>query len=245
MKLHVLSDLHMEFQYFDIPRNDADLVILAGDISNGVAGVEWANNLDKPFIYVPGNHEYYGHEIVEMGDALQHSVRDLVSSHVLNIDYTIIDDVCFIGATLWSDFELYDDSIFRKEMAARSINDFNLIKYNDRNFTPDEAQNAFNYAVNYIRDLLKIKQDYKRVVITHFLPHPNSIADKYNGDSLNPYFCSDLSWLIEEQQPDLWIHGHTHEVCDYKIGKTRVVCNPRGYPGEHNKGFNPNLVIEV
>jgi Icc-related predicted phosphoesterase len=82
--------------------------------------------------------------------------------------------------------------------------------------------------------------------VTHFLPAPPSISEKYHNDPLNPYFCSDLTSLIEEVQPDLWIHGHTHESCDYSIGKTRVICNPRGYvPHEPNPNFRPNLLVDL
>jgi len=52
--------------------------------------------------------------------------------------------------------------------------------------------------------------------------------------------------FILEHQPRLWIHGHTHESFDYKIGKTRVVCNPRGYAStEKNKGFRPDYTLVV
>ncbi len=40
-------------------------------------------------------------------------------------------------------------------------------------------------------------------------------------------------------------HGHIHSSSDYKIGNTRVVCNPKGYSVELNKNFKPNLVLEV
>jgi predicted phosphodiesterase len=43
----------------------------------------------------------------------------------------------------------------------------------------------------------------------------------------------------------LWIHGHTHWAFDYKIGETRVLANPRGYPHETTHGFNPKLIVEV
>lgn len=33
MKLHILSDLHLEFALFDPPETNADVVLLAGDIS--------------------------------------------------------------------------------------------------------------------------------------------------------------------------------------------------------------------
>jgi hypothetical protein len=52
--------------------------------------------------------------------------------------------------------------------------------------------------------------------------------------------------FILQHQPRLWIHGHTHESFDYKIGKTRVVCNPRGYAAiEENKGFRPDFTLVV
>ncbi|HEY5915265.1 MAG TPA: hypothetical protein VJA21_32185 [Verrucomicrobiae bacterium] len=40
-------------------------------------------------------------------------------------------------------------------------------------------------------------------------------------------------------------HGHIHYCCDYTLGKTRVLANPRGYPTESRTGFNPGLVAEV
>ena len=42
MKLHVLSDIHVEFEAFDAPATDADVVILAGDIHVGRNGLDWA-----------------------------------------------------------------------------------------------------------------------------------------------------------------------------------------------------------
>lgn len=64
MKLLVLSDLHVEFAPF-VPDpaavEAADVVVLAGDVSNGVKGIAWARQAfaDKPVVYVVGNHEFY------------------------------------------------------------------------------------------------------------------------------------------------------------------------------------------
>ena len=59
-------------------------------------------------------------------------------------------------------------------------------------------------------------------------------------------FASSLEGLIEEYQPILWIHGHTHDPFDYELFATRVVCNPRGYPGEHlRNGFRPDFTLLV
>lgn len=83
------------------------------------------------------------------------------------------------------------------------------------------------------------------VVITHHLPSPGSIAARFAGSALNPTFASDLDWLIREAAPASWIHGHTHEACDYRSFKTRVLCNPMGYnPGKAN-GFRMDLIVDV
>ena len=84
------------------------------------------------------------------------------------------------------------------------------------------------------------------IVITHHLPHVKSIAPQYAGNSLNRFFYArGMDQHVESGLAKLWIHGHTHEPCDYVApGGTRVVCNPRGYPGEHSRDYK-QLVIEV
>lgn len=65
---------------------------------------------------------------------------------------------------------------------------------------------------------------------------------------LNACFVSDLEARILRWQPQLWMHGHTHDSFDYRIGATRVIANPRGYARDgvaENKSFDPGLVIEV
>ena len=63
MKLNILSDLHLGFASMEHPHNDADVVVLAGDIARPQVAIEWARSLDKPVLYVPGNHEFYGGSI--------------------------------------------------------------------------------------------------------------------------------------------------------------------------------------
>ena len=68
MRLHILSDLHLEFGQVDIPPTEADVVVMAGDIHLGPNGCRWARKQfpDQPVIYVPGNHEYYHHSLPEL-----------------------------------------------------------------------------------------------------------------------------------------------------------------------------------
>ena len=61
MKLHILSDLHVEFGDFMVPDVGADIVVLAGDTHVGNRGLRWVldHDLQIPVIYVLGNHEFY------------------------------------------------------------------------------------------------------------------------------------------------------------------------------------------
>ena len=72
-----------------------------------------------------------------------------------------------------------------------------------------------------------------------------SIAPAFDKDPCNPAFASDLSRFIVESEARLWVHGHIHCPCDYTLGKTRVLANPRGYPTESRQGFDPGLVVDV
>jgi len=78
------------------------------------------------------------------------------------------------------------------------------------------------------------------------LPTRHSISKRWQGNPLNRYFVTDLTALILQKQPKLWIHGHTHDSKDYKLGVTRIVCNPYGYyPNELNPEWNPCFDVEI
>ncbi|MEW8692248.1 MAG: metallophosphoesterase [Candidatus Thiodiazotropha endolucinida] len=109
MKLHILNDLHIEFEDFVPPAMDADVVILAGDIGVGLEGLRWAEARfpDKPVIYVPGNHEFYQHDITLI-DELKAEAPDNI--HVLNDDQVVVGGVRFLGSILWTDFRLFGEA---------------------------------------------------------------------------------------------------------------------------------------
>jgi predicted phosphodiesterase len=247
MKLHVLSDLHTEFGEFDPPETDADIVVLAGDIGVGTTGIEWAGRqfTEKPVIYVPGNHEYYRHDI-GITDALKSAAPANV--HVLDRDVYEIDGVRLLGTTLWTDFRLYGegDAWFSRQKAKCSIDDFTAIGNEGRRFTPEDSVQLHEASKAWLVRELRKTFEGSTVVVTHHLPATPSIASQYRNDPLNPAFASRLEVVIETYRPDLWIHGHTHAACDYEICGTRVVCNPRGYPGESSgRRFLPGLVVEI
>ena len=89
------------------------------------------------------------------------------------------------------------------------------------------------------------------VVVTHMAPSSRSIPERLQGQLLSAAFASDLDALV--CKADLWVHGHVHDSMDYRVGKSRVVCNPLGYPLRGGDGqwlrenvrFDPNLIVEV
>ena len=250
MKIRILSDLHLEFSSWTPPPVEADVVVLAGDIHLGVKGLGWAREQfsDAHIIYVAGNHEFYGGHMQEVLVSLR-EVAERLGIHVLDADEFILKDTRFLGATLWTDFALYGNGPkLRGAMndARRRVSDFRMIRNVDGNpFCPEIAREIHRAQVTWLEGKLSETFDGSTVVITHHLPHLQSIKEKYQGNALNPAFASDLAYLVRPPA-SLWIHGHTHDSVDYVVNGTRVVCNPRGYlPMEPNPAFDPTLVVEA
>ena len=247
MKLHVLSDLHTEFADFSPPDTDADIVILAGDIGVGLGGIEWAAHHypRAPVIYVPGNHEFYDHDI-GLTDELKSTAA--ANIHVLNDDKLELHGIRFLGSTLWTDFNLYGaaQAWFARRRAKRLMEDFTSIRNGGRPFTPEDSVELHESSKVWLVAELEKGFEGPTVVVTHHLPASTSVAKQYANDSLNPAFASRLEDVIEKYRPELWIHGHTHVPCDYELFDTRVVCNPGGYPGENRRSeFKDDLVVSV
>jgi Icc-related predicted phosphoesterase len=247
MKLRVLSDLHTEFAEFSPPETDADVVILAGDIGVGLGGIEWAARRfpKAPVIYVPGNHEFYDHDI-GLTDKLKAAAPP--NMHVLNNDKVELHGIRFLGSTLWTDFNLHgaSEAWFARRRAKRLMEDFTSIRNDGRRFTPEDSVELHDASKAWLVEELKGKFEGPTIVVTHHLPASTSVAKRYANDSLNPAFASSLEGLIEKHRPELWIHGHTHVPCDYELFNTRIVCNPGGYPGENRRSeFKDDLVVSV
>jgi len=247
MKLHVLSDLHTEFADFSPPETDADAVILAGDIGVGLGGIEWAARQfpKAPVIYVPGNHEYYGHDIGLTNQLKAAAPADI---HILNNDTLVLEGIRFLGCTLWTDFNLHGegDAWFARRRAKRLIEDFASIRNGGRQFTPEYSVELHEASKAWLVGELKSEFNGPTVVVTHHLPASTSVAKRYANDSLNPAFASRLEDVIEKYRPKLWVHGHTHVPCDYELFDTRIICNPGGYPGENRRSdFRGDLVVSL
>lgn len=253
MKLNILSDLHIGFSALDTPLNDADVVVLAGDVGPPRQAAQWAMRLHKPVIFVLGNHEFYGSSI----DVAAAELKRLCAGtpiHVLDNDEVVIDGVRFIGSTLWTDFMLFGDGAERAAAiveAQRLMRDFSRIRIDAPTgvlFTPDHAARLFERNAAWLARRLDVPHAGPTVVVTHHAPSRRSIHPRFADSPLNACFVSDAEHLVGADRAQWWIHGHTHDSFDYVLNGTRVICNPRGYAKagvNENASFDPDLTIDV
>jgi Icc-related predicted phosphoesterase len=100
-------------------------------------------------------------------------------------------------------------------------------------------------SLKWLSESLSNSESTKNVDITHHVPSIKSISENYANDMVTSAYVSNLDSFIRDYAPDFWFHGHLHNSSDYFINNCRVLCNPRGYTGEFNTGFEPELLIEV
>lgn len=247
MKIHLLSDLHLEFKDFEPPPTDADVVVLAGDIDVKLRGVEWAKAaFQKPVIMVLGNHDYWGGSLV---NTVNKAIAAAQGSHVhvLHNSSLTLDGVKFLGATLWTDYYLGNQAPLAMAQAHSQMRDFQKIRnatygrLSPRNLQAEHAQ-----SLAFLRKELVDATKVPTVVVSHHAPSERSVASRYlaRNDPLVASYASNLEALMGDAR--LFLHGHIHDNADYQVGATRVVCNPRGYvPLEPNENFNPSLVLTI
>lgn len=257
-----MSDLHHEFGMpFNCPSDvKINAAVFAGDISKPITkSIEWLADQrekylgGKPVVFVAGNHEYYGSEVLEAREAGWERAQQL-GIHFLDPDAIVIDGVRFIGATLWTDYNLYNRPVQARRTALRKMNDYKKIKVTidgkKDTVRPHYIQGLHQEDRAFIERELAIPHDGPTVVVTHHAPHPKSIVPMFRDDELSPCYASDLSEVIEKYQPELWVHGHDHNHHLYHVGKTMIFSNPAGYPHPFDgsrecKDFDPRYVVEI
>lgn len=254
MKIAIASDLHLEFgQELTFDGLNADVLVLAGDIivASALSGkssrhlsmtelyttvIDNACRNFKHVIYIMGNHEFYHSTLEETKRLIETFMSQWDNLVFLDDSVVTIDDVNFVGSVLWSDTSNSVYAPFSKKL----LGDFSVIRESDEKFLKlDTYQKMHESCVDFIK--YSCEGNKKTVVVTHHSPSSRSVASRFNGSDLNCFFHSNLDeWIEYKENIVLWIHGHMHNKSNYRIGKTNVVCNPVGYPGE-----NKNISIKV
>ncbi|MGZ8945663.1 MAG: metallophosphoesterase [Methylococcaceae bacterium] len=274
MNIFLMSDIHSEHvpssadpdfdnETLKYTYPDAvDVVVLAGDIGEGTNGLVYARNrfANKEIVYVAGNHEYYESDLSIVHD-MRIKAKEL-GIHFLENDSVTINNVKFLGTTLWTDFNNYSHAAIAE--AARNMCDYDLITckkwwlnkdnrekaFQQRNldiscdviptaFTPTVAYLLHREAMNWLDKELNKPHIGKTVIVTHHAPFLNlNIINKHA-------YASNLEHFITENADkiDLWCHGHIHQPVDYEMAGVRIVSNPRGYPSFPCTLFNDEKTI--
>lgn len=262
MQVQIASDLHLDAlqqKFPDCPPLEAapgaDLLILAGDIHLGAAGVDRFAGWPVPVVYVSGNHEAYGAGYIETVTAIAQRAQG-TNIHYLERSSVELDGVRFLGCCLWTDYALYGDSNRSMAYARDAMSDHQSILREDGGpFGPEDALAEHRLAVQWLVKALATPFRGKTVVITHHGVSPDSVHERFRDHPVNAGFLSDLRNLLPFA--DLWIHGHVHDSFDYRSGGARVIANPRGYPLNlasaqnsaelqwENRAFDPHCVVEL
>ena len=284
IRIQVISDIHAELTPdaelpAEVVATGADLVILAGDTAHAPDAVMVAAKMfpGVPLVMVGGNHEHYhtGLPINDGFDAMRraaagHGLTQKRPVHVLEDEEVVVEvqgvPVRFIGATLWTDFALFDNPVRDRMFVERGLNDFRAIRGRGVNLLSlfmggdgtkalqtDEWLDRHDASKAFIQARLAVPHPGPTIVVTHHLPSMRSVIPQYRKDRVSAGFASRLDDVVG-MCATLWVHGHTHSSRRWRHScGTLVVCNPAGYVRRNKAGqlwrenvdFDPRLVIDI
>lgn len=245
MRYQIASDLHIE--YLDNPKASdfitkvADILVLAGDIGSlyKIEQLEQflleLSDFEK-ILYIPGNHEFYINRDYEPRTFntllktlynLESTVQNLV---VLHCGSYIIDNIKFVGCTLWSDLQNYFFPKYRVR-----IHGFNNIVYDQQ----------FKKNVRFLEKELSKRETEKTVVITHY--PPLNYLNQFNFDKkFNYLYYNSLSHLFQTYKINYWHFGHIHRNLMYShISGANISTNQKGRRKDNVTDFKTDFVIDT
>lgn len=257
----LMSDLHLEFfrdrlvggkyrtnkawQPEELPYDKDVVLLLPGDIHVGTKAKPWLKRMCKRYravVYVLGNHEFYHNEFY----AVKNAWRDMEmpdNFFLLDDDWVVIDNTRILGGTMWTDVQ---DPV-AKFRGQQGMSDYNVIiveyppgKFRKLNVQDTNVANMMTVA--FLKEMLRTEFDGNTIVMTHHLPHPLCVNPIFKAHPLNPFYLHNMDEVIENNNINVWCHGHTHNNVDVEIHGTRILCNPRGY---HGQAINPDYIEDL
>jgi predicted phosphodiesterase len=211
-----------------------DLVVLAGDIHNGLRGLVYAEQvaafLDAPVVMVAGNHEYYHHDFKILLPALRHAAEK-TSPRVQFLENAAASftfggrTLRVLGCSLWTDYALHGDAQIAMIHAQQIMNDFNFIDMGQRRMTPWDTQAMHQDSLAWLQ--AEMAGEAEKIIVTHHAPSALVLGQRQGR--IAPAYASDILGAFSAHPPALWIHGHTHFTHDSVLNGIRLVSAPRGY----------------
>lgn len=273
------SDLHCDCEPFEIPvpagqtgalpgapeADEIDAILVAGDIDTKGKHLDWLGAIweiwRRPVLAVAGNHEPYGakrfqkhlaQELERLGELRAHGV----DVDVMRKAVRVIGDTRIIGATLWTDMNLYPEMAGYAHISIKdAMNDYRHVKWFDakpgiyRKMIPADTLAMHREEFSFIMDELAKPFGGRTIVMTHHLPVIQALNERRQASRsvISGAYASDLWPQIGNMKLDAWIHGHSHdaqEVClEGAQGPVAILSNIRGYPWEKTR-YEPLRVLD-
>jgi predicted phosphodiesterase len=266
MRIHPLSDLHLgHIRFGDGELNRSattecylgiDVLVAAGDIHVGTKAPGLLRRLypSKRILYVAGNHEYYGNRLDLLDDQLREECRRHDVDY-LQCDSVEIDGVVILGCTLWTDFAAYAPVVSVSKagrMTEGVLNDYRAIQTMSksrgvpRRIRWQDTVEVHKRHRTWLEKEITCHRGKPLVIVTHHAPSLALCHPEYRNDPVTAAFCNRMGDFVEQCGANYWICGHTHWPEQVRIGKTLVVNNSCGYPGElSGERYDPSLILEI
>lgn len=233
MKIAVTSDIHLEFGHWEpVNPENADVLILSGDImlasevekaladphkitpGRGHSFMDFLVSCKQNYrevVYLMGNHEHYHGDFATSAKTLSKVCND-AGIHFLDKSHVVIDDVTFVGGTLWTDMNKEDPLTLQHikgymndyriiansdEMVTYSTNiyaekedgsiDYDKVvrkEFHQRpgKFSPEKSVEEHKETLEYIRNIVEQDSTKKYVVVGHHAPSKLSTKPQYEKD---------------------------------------------------------------
>jgi predicted phosphodiesterase len=260
MLIDIVSDLHVDYwktyPYDWSVSKKSDSVIIAGDISDHLSDVvrelKKACGIYKDVLYVEGNHEssYYMNDLYYANNYINKEMLSYSNFNNLSTTCFIKEDIAFIGACGWWDFNIYKPSVSIQE----GIDCFNTSWNTLRSLSKREIVNniinaAQRDAINIQEKISALKNKYKICLVLHTVPHKDLISKKYpvNENEKSHYGNSIIQSIIENEDSVKYVvFGHNHDSCLEKYMLSKLfINNARGRPKDYNRRNYYPLQINI
>jgi predicted phosphodiesterase len=241
MRLCLLSDLHLDhdadggaafLRELEVP-SEIDLLVLAGDCYSvarshrALVDALLQKAADADVILIPGNHDYWRSSPERVAERWRNDFASYRNVHLaLEPQAFAIRGLDVFAGALW----------YREPPQHLQQTFIDYVRI--------DAPPAWFFAQQALfEERVKAHASASTIVISHHLPTKRSSPLRFHGSPIDHFFLCEMDEVIRTNRPRLWLHGHTHDPCDFVTEHTRVVCNPRGYPDEIRERGTPYRAV--
>jgi Icc-related predicted phosphoesterase len=242
MKISIASDVHLEFGDLMLTNTDnSDVLVLSGDIcvNADMKQLDVHNIMEgsksnvyhdffkrcasefKHVVYVVGNHEHYNGDFKYTVSDLKSKLSYIDNLYLLDREVKVIDDVTFVGGTMWTDMNKGDSLTLYH--ISRMMNDFRCVENSNREVNYRTFENL-NKPVGMSDDeWLKLPPEGRTKV--KFKTRPATFSPE---DAMEEHkkFIEYLTLMTEDQSKKFVVcthHTPSHQSCHPRYAHDQIM----------------------